>query len=124
DLICRKLDLRPGMRLLDVGCGWGGMARHAAQYYGATVTGVSLSARQVEWARQANEDAGLADRIDIRYQDYRDIVDGPYDAISSIGMFEHVGLARLDEYFRRLYSLLPAGGRLLNHGISRQPGGR
>jgi cyclopropane-fatty-acyl-phospholipid synthase len=124
DLICRKLDLRPGMRLLDVGCGWGGMARHAAQNYGVEVVGVSLSSRQVEWARRANDDAGLSDRVEIRYQDYRDVLDGPYDAISSIGMFEHVGLARLDEYFRRLHELLPPGGRLLNHGISRPPGGR
>lgn len=124
DLICRKLELRPEMRLLDVGCGWGGMARHAARHYGVQVVGVSLSARQVEWARQANDEAGLADRVEIRYQDYRDVADGPYDAISSIGMFEHVGLARLDEYFHRLHALLRPGGRLLNHGISRPPGGR
>jgi cyclopropane-fatty-acyl-phospholipid synthase len=126
ELICRKLDLGEGMRLLDVGCGWGGMAMHAASHHGASVIGVTLSRRQVEWAQKAVADAGLADRVEIRLQDYRDILDGPFDAISSIGMFEHVGLRNLGLYFRRLYRLLRPGGRLLNHGISRpaRPGMR
>ncbi len=126
ELICRKLDLGEGMRLLDVGCGWGGMAMHAARHHGASVVGVTLSERQVEWAQKAVADAGLADRVEIRLQDYRDVLDGPFDAISSIGMFEHVGLRNLGLYFRRLYRLLRPGGRLLNHGISRpaRPGAR
>jgi cyclopropane-fatty-acyl-phospholipid synthase len=121
ELICRKLDLRDGMRLLDVGCGWGGMAMHAARNHGVSVVGVTLSRRQVEWAQKAVADAGLADRVEIRLQDYRDVREGPFDAISSIGMFEHVGLRNLGLYFGRLYSLLRPGGRLLNHGISRPP---
>jgi cyclopropane-fatty-acyl-phospholipid synthase len=110
------------MRLLDIGCGWGGMVMHAAREHGVSAVGVTLSTRQAEWARAAVREAGLADRVEIRVQDYRDIVDGPFDAISSIGMFEHVGAAKLDEYFTRLYRLLPPGGRLLNHGIARRPG--
>jgi cyclopropane-fatty-acyl-phospholipid synthase len=119
DPICRKLDLREGMRLLDVGCGWGGMAMHAARNHGASVVGVTVSRRQVEWAQKAVADTGLADRVEIRLQDYRDVRDGLFDAISSIGMFEHVGLRNLGLYFRRLHRLLRPGGRLLNHGISR-----
>jgi cyclopropane-fatty-acyl-phospholipid synthase len=122
DLICRKLGLRPGMRLLDVGCGWGGMAMHAAEHYGVQAVGVTLSQRQVEYARDAVAAAGLGDRVEIRLQDYRDVRDGPFDAISSIGMFEHVGKARLAEYFGRLHWLLRPGGRLLNHGICRPRG--
>jgi cyclopropane-fatty-acyl-phospholipid synthase len=121
ELICRKLELRPGQRLLDVGCGWGGMARHAARHHGARVVGITLSPEQARWARQRNERDGLADRIEIRLQDYRDVTDGPFDAISSIGMFEHVGRASLREYFTKLYGLLPPEGRLLNHAISRPP---
>jgi cyclopropane-fatty-acyl-phospholipid synthase len=124
ELVCRKLGLRPGMRLLDVGCGWGGMALHAARHHGVRVVGITLSTRQAEWAAQAVADARLGDRVEIRVQDYRDVVDGPYDAVSSIGMFEHVGEARLGEYFTRLHLLLRPGGRLLNHGISRPSGGR
>jgi cyclopropane-fatty-acyl-phospholipid synthase len=126
ELICRKLDLGEGMRLLDVGCGWGGMAMHAARHHGASVVGVTVPRRQVEWAQKAVADAGLADRVEIRLQDYRDVLDGPFDAISSIGMFEHVGLRNLGLYFLRLYRLLRPGGRLLNHGISRpaRPGAR
>jgi len=124
DLICRKLGLRPGMRLLDVGCGWGGMAMHAAERYGAQAVGVTVSQRQVDYARDAVAAAGLGDRVDIRLQDYRDVADGPFDAISSIGMFEHVGRAKLGEYFGRLYGLLRPGGRLLNHGICRPRGSR
>jgi cyclopropane-fatty-acyl-phospholipid synthase len=124
DLVCQKLDLQPGMRLLDVGCGWGSMAIHAAQDYGARVVGVTLSRRQAEYAIDAVKEARLDDRIEIRAQDYRDVRDGPFDAISSIGMFEHVGGAKLDEYFSCLHSLLPARGRLLNHGIAEQAGPR
>jgi cyclopropane-fatty-acyl-phospholipid synthase len=124
DLVCRKLDLRPGMRLLDVGCGWGGMAMHAAGHYGVHVVGVTISERQAEWARRAVADAGLSGLVEIREQDYRDLSDAPFDAISSIGMFEHVGVAHLSEYFDRLHALLRPGGRLLNHGISRPFGQR
>jgi cyclopropane-fatty-acyl-phospholipid synthase len=124
ELICRKLALRPGMRLLDVGCGWGGMVMYAAEHYGVHATGVTLSRRQAEYAIDAVKQARLDDRVDIRVQDYRDVRDGPYDAISSIGMFEHVGAAKLDEYFARLFALARPGGRVLNHGISRSPGSR
>jgi cyclopropane-fatty-acyl-phospholipid synthase len=124
ELVCRKLGLRPGMRLLDVGCGWGGMVMHAARAHGVNAVGVTLSARQAEWARNAVREAGLEDRVEIRVQDYRDVCDGPFDAVSSIGMFEHVGGARLDEYFTRLYSLLRPEGRLLNHGIGKRPGSK
>lgn len=121
ELVCRKLGLRPGMRLLDVGCGWGGMVIHAAREHGVEAVGVTVSQRQAELAEKRAAEAGVADRIRIRLQDYRDIDDGPYDAISSIGMFEHVGLDQLGVYFDKLYSLLPPEGRLLNHGISRPP---
>jgi cyclopropane-fatty-acyl-phospholipid synthase len=124
ELVCRKLALRPGMRLLDIGCGWGGMVMHAARAHGVHAVGVTLSARQAEWARDAAKREGLQDRVDIRIQDYRDVIDGPFDAISSIGMFEHVGAAKLDEYFAGCFSLLRPGGRLLNHGIAKPPSRR
>ena len=117
--VCRKLALEPGMRLLDVGCGWGGMAMHAAREHGVTAVGITISRRQAELAEKRVAEAGLADRVTIRLQDYRDVDDGPFDAISSIGMFEHVGLSRLRAYLVRLYDLLPAGGKMLNHAISR-----
>ena len=119
DLICRKLGLRPGMRLLDVGCGWGGMALHAAEHYDVEVVGVTLSRQQAEWAEKAVDEAGLAKQIDIRFCDYRDVTDGGFDAISSIGMSEHVGLGQLDGYAASLASLLQPQGRLLNHCITR-----
>src|SRR5436190_6961393 len=103
ELVSRKLDLKPGMRMLDVGCGWGGMVLHAAEQHGAKAVGVTLSDRQVDLASKRVAEAGLADQVEIRNQDYRDVRDGPFDAISSIGMFEHVGEARLAEYFSRLY---------------------
>ncbi|MGQ4515224.1 class I SAM-dependent methyltransferase [Streptomyces sp. DW26H14] len=121
DLVCRKLDLREGQRLLDVGCGWGSMALHAAREYGVRVTGVTLSREQAAYARKRVADEGLTDRVDIRVQDYRDVKDGPYDAISSIGMAEHVGSVRFREYADDLYALLKPGGRLLNHQIARRP---
>jgi cyclopropane-fatty-acyl-phospholipid synthase len=124
ELVCRKLGLVEGMRLLDVGCGWGGMALHAATHHGARVVGVTISKRQAELAEKRVVQAGLSDRVEIRVQDYRETDDGPFDAISSIGMFEHVGEARLTEYFGRLRALLHPQGRLLNHGISRPQGSR
>ncbi|MFD3481891.1 class I SAM-dependent methyltransferase [Streptomyces sp. NPDC058665] len=121
DLVCRKLGLKEGERLLDVGCGWGSMAIHAAREYGAQVTGVTLSREQAAFARKRIAGEGLTDRIEIRVQDYRDVRDGPYDAISSIGMAEHVGSVRFREYADDLYALLKPGGRLLNHQIGRRP---
>lgn len=119
ELISRKLGLEPKMRLLDVGCGWGTMALHAALEHGATVVGVTLSPEQADLAQQRVREAGLGDQVDIRVQDYRDIDDGPYDAISSIGMFEHVGREKMARYLQDLHGLLRPGGRLLNHAISR-----
>ncbi|MFC9129292.1 class I SAM-dependent methyltransferase [Streptomyces sp. NPDC057099] len=121
ELVCRKLGLRPGQRLLDVGCGWGSMAIHAAREHGVSVVGVTLSQEQAAYARKRVADEGLTDRIEIRVQDYRDVRDGPYDAISSIGMAEHVGADRYLEYADGLYDLLKPGGRLLNHQIARRP---
>jgi cyclopropane-fatty-acyl-phospholipid synthase len=106
------------MRLLDVGCGWGGMALHAASRYGVHTVGITLSEPQASYATQAARRAGLAGRVTFRVQDYRDISDGPFDAISSIGMVEHVGAAWLPGYAGWLFGLLRPGGRLLNHGIA------
>ncbi len=116
DLICRKLQLQSGQRLLDIGCGWGTLAIHAAQHYGVKVMGVTLSAPQVEWAISAAKEAGVSDRVSFGLLDYRD-VDGRYDAIASIGMFEHVGKGQLARYFSRVRDLLEPGGAFLNHGI-------
>ncbi|WP_330339542.1 cyclopropane-fatty-acyl-phospholipid synthase family protein [Streptomyces sp. NBC_00557] len=121
ELVCAKLGLREGQRLLDVGCGWGSMAIHAAREHGASVVGVTLSQEQAAYARKRVADEGLTDRVEIRVQDYRDVTDGPFDAISSIGMAEHVGAERYLEYATRLYGLLKPGGRLLNHQIGRRP---
>ncbi|MET8969823.1 cyclopropane-fatty-acyl-phospholipid synthase family protein [Streptomyces hydrogenans] len=121
DLVARKLSLKEGDRLLDVGCGWGSMAIHAAREYGARVVGITLSREQAAFARKRIAEEGLTDRIEIRVQDYRDVSDGPFDAISSIGMAEHVGAVRYREYADLLYDLLKPGGRLLNHQISRRP---
>ncbi|MFE1427109.1 class I SAM-dependent methyltransferase [Streptomyces fungicidicus] len=121
ELVARKLALEPGRRLLDVGCGWGSMAVHAARDHGVDVVGVTLSQEQAAYARKRVADEGLTDRIEIRVQDYRDVTDGPYDAISSIGMAEHVGSRRYLEYATALHRLLKPGGRLLNHQIARRP---
>ncbi|WP_406294747.1 cyclopropane-fatty-acyl-phospholipid synthase family protein [Embleya sp. NBC_00888] len=121
DLVCRKLALGPGMRLLDVGCGWGSMALHAAEHYGVQVVGITISREQADLARKRVSEAGLTGRVEIRIQDYREHADGPYDAISSIGMAEHVGRIRFREYADSLHELLRPGGRLLNHQIARRP---
>jgi cyclopropane-fatty-acyl-phospholipid synthase len=118
DLICRKLELRPGMRLLDVGCGWGGLALHAAREYGVQVVGITLSTEQADFARKQIAEAGLIEQVDIRIQDYRDLDDGPFDAISSVGMAEHVGTGPYGDYAAILFRQLKPGGRLLNHQIS------
>jgi cyclopropane-fatty-acyl-phospholipid synthase len=121
ELICRKLglDQQPGARLLDVGCGWGSMAIHAARHHGATVVGVALSREQVGEARRRVAEAGLGDQVEIRLQDYRELRGEEFDAISSIGMFEHVGTALMTRYFETLRQLLKPTGRLLNHAISK-----
>jgi cyclopropane-fatty-acyl-phospholipid synthase len=119
ELVCTKLALREGERVLDVGCGWGSFAIHAAREHGVAVTGITLSERQAELARRRVEEAGVADRVEIRQMDYRELAGEPYDAIASIGMVEHVGANRIDEYMRTLARLLRPGGRLLNHGIAR-----
>jgi cyclopropane-fatty-acyl-phospholipid synthase len=125
DLVCRKLGLHvagSSKRLLDVGCGWGSMLLHAATTYGVRGVGITLSEPQAQLARERLAGAGVADRVEVRVQDYRDVDGGPYDVISSIGMAEHVGEAGYTEYARRLHELLAPGGRLLNHQISRRPG--
>jgi cyclopropane-fatty-acyl-phospholipid synthase len=119
ELICQKLALQEGERILDVGCGWGAFVIHAAQRHGVRAVGITISREQAEVARKRVADAGLSDRVEIRDMDYRDLSGERFDAIASIGMVEHVGDARIDLYARQLASLLKPGGRLLNHGISR-----
>lgn len=118
DLICRKLDLREGERFLDVGCGWGGLVIHAALQYGAVATGCTLSPQQVRVAVAAARGHGVQSAVDIRQEDYRDL-DGTFDKIASVGMFEHVGRRRLRGYFRKIHALLAPDGLFLNHGIVR-----
>jgi cyclopropane-fatty-acyl-phospholipid synthase len=119
DLICRKLRLVPGERLLDIGCGWGSLLIHAAQRYGVHGVGVTLSVEQAKLARERIEAAGLSDRIEIRVSDYRELTDGPFDKISSVGMYEHVGRGELARYTQTVHGLLRPGGLFLNHGIAR-----
>ncbi|HEV7942996.1 MAG TPA: cyclopropane-fatty-acyl-phospholipid synthase family protein [Solirubrobacteraceae bacterium] len=119
ELVCTKLKLKAGERVLDVGCGWGAFVMHAARNHGVSAVGITLSPPQAELARRRVEDAGLSDRVEIRLADYRDLAGERYDAIASIGMVEHVGSSQIDLYARQLAALLPQGGRLLNHGISR-----
>jgi cyclopropane-fatty-acyl-phospholipid synthase len=119
DLVARKLDLQPGMRLLDVGCGWGGMVRHAVKHYGVTALGVTLSHEQASWGQNEIERQGLAGKAEVRHLDYRDVTEAGFDAVSSIGLTEHVGVANYPAYFRFLRSKLRTGGRLLNHCITR-----
>jgi cyclopropane-fatty-acyl-phospholipid synthase len=118
DLVARKLALRPGMQLLDVGCGWGGMVMHAAREYGVRALGVTLSRRQAEWAQKAIAEAGLGELAEVRHMDYRDVQETGFDAVSSIGLTEHIGLAQLPKYFQFLRDRLVPGGRLLNHCIT------
>ncbi len=119
ELVCTKLALQAGERVLDVGCGWGSFAIHAARRHGVHVTGITLSEPQAAQARERAAEAGVADKVDIRVMDYRELRGERFDAIASIGMVEHVGAANIDAYARGLAGLLDPGGRLLNHGIAR-----
>jgi cyclopropane-fatty-acyl-phospholipid synthase len=119
DLVARKVGLQEGMRLLDVGCGWGGMVMHAAREYGVKALGVTLSAQQAAWAQAAIEREGLSKLAEVRHLDYRDVTETDFDAVSSIGLTEHIGKQNLPAYFAFLYSKLKPGGRLLNHCITR-----
>ncbi|HSU01090.1 MAG TPA: class I SAM-dependent methyltransferase [Nocardioides sp.] len=124
DLVCRKLALRPGQRLLDVGCGWGTMVRHAAREHGVRALGVTLSLEQAQWAKEAIDREGLGDLAEVRHLDYRDVVETGFDAVSSIGLTEHVGVRHYPAYFAHLRDRLAPGGRLLNHSITRSHNGR
>ncbi len=119
DLVARKLDLRAGMKLLDVGCGWGGMVRHAAREYGVEVIGVTLSREQAMWAQDAIERDGLSGLAQVRHGDYREIQETGFDAVSSIGLTEHIGVRNYPAYFTFLRDRLVPGGRILNHCITR-----
>jgi cyclopropane-fatty-acyl-phospholipid synthase len=119
DLVARKLALAPGMRLLDVGCGWGGMVMHAAREHGVRALGVTLSAEQAAWAQRAIKEAGLSELAEVRHLDYRDVTETGFDAVSSIGLTEHIGKAQLPGYFSFLFGKLRPEGRLLNHCITR-----
>ena len=122
DLVCRKLGLGPGDRLLDVGCGWGGMVRHAAEHYGVQALGVTLSEQQAQWAQQAIKDQGLDHLAEVRFSDYRDVGESDFDAVSSIGLMEHIGVRNYPDYFAFLQGKLRVGGRMLNHCITRRDG--
>ena len=128
ELALRKLALEPGMRILDIGCGWGAHALHAARNFGVDVVGVTLAVEQIELGRKRVAEMGLSSQIELRLQDYRRIDDGPFDAITSIGMFEHVGWARTAEFFGQVRHLVRPGGRVLLHSITkpdaRKPRGR
>jgi cyclopropane-fatty-acyl-phospholipid synthase len=119
DLICRKLKLAPGERLLDIGCGWGSLVLHAAAHYGVEAVGVTLSEEQGRLARERARGQRLEDRVKIHVSDYRELTEGPFDKIASVGMYEHVGRSELDAYVRTVARLLRPGGLFLNHGITR-----
>jgi cyclopropane-fatty-acyl-phospholipid synthase len=119
DLICRKLDLKAGERLLDIGAGWGGLVRHAAEHYGVRALGVTLSREQADWASRATGEAGLYHRADVRFLDYRDLVATGFDAISSVGAMEHIGTSELGDHFLAMAARLRPEGRMLNHTITR-----
>jgi cyclopropane-fatty-acyl-phospholipid synthase len=119
ELVCTKLALKPGERVLDVGCGWGSFVLHAAREHGVRITGVTLSEPQAERARERAAAEGVSDLVDVHVMDWRDLAGQRFDAIASIGMVEHVGNANIDAYAERLAELLVPGGRLLNHGIAR-----
>ena len=119
DLVARKLDLEPGQRLLDIGCGWGGMVIHAAKEYGVKALGVTLSQQQADWGKEAIDREGLGDLAEIRHLDYRDVFETGFDAISSIGLTEHIGVRNYPTYFGFLRDHLKPEGRLLNHSITR-----
>jgi cyclopropane-fatty-acyl-phospholipid synthase len=119
DLVCRKLDLQPGQRLLDIGSGWGGMVRFAAKHYGVKALGVTLSQEQALWAEDAIKREGLEDRAEVRFGDYRDLRESGFDALSSIGLTEHIGVRNYPSYFGFIKEKLVPGGRVLNHSITR-----
>ena len=119
DHICRKLALKPGERFLDIGCGWGGLILWAAENYGVSSVGITISQNQYDYVRDYVRTHGLAEKVEVRLMDYRDLPDAePFDKIASVGMFEHVGLRNLPVYFRKIYSLLKPGGLVMNHGIT------
>lgn len=126
ELVCRKLGLRPGMRLLDIGCGWGSLLVHAAKHHGVEAVGITLSAEQLQHIRGRLTQHDLEDRVDVRRQDYRKLPDGPFDAVASIEMGEHVGEANYPAYAATLHRMVKAGGRVLLQQMSRgnvAPGG-
>ncbi|MEY3200600.1 MAG: hypothetical protein RIR70_150 [Pseudomonadota bacterium] len=118
EMICKKLMLAPGDRLLDIGCGWGGLVFHAAERFGARALGITLSQHQFDHVREEIRRRGLSQRVEVRLCDYRDLEDSSFDKIASIGMFEHVGRHHLPAYFERMQGLLKPGGLALNHGIT------
>ncbi len=122
--VCRKLRLAEGQTVLDVGCGWGAFAIYAASKYGVRVTAVTLSREQQELGARRVAEAGLSDRVEIRFADYREVRDGPFDVVAAIGLLEHIGPKRLDEYFKTIHGLLRPGGLFMNHAIAVRPAGR
>jgi cyclopropane-fatty-acyl-phospholipid synthase len=119
EMVCTKLALEPGMRVLDIGCGWGSFAIHAAERHGVKVVGITLSPPQVERGQRVAAERGLSESVDLRVADYRELADQPFDAVASIGMVEHVGANQIDVYARQVARLVKPGGRILNHGIAR-----